>query len=123
MLSAREAPELGLTWRKGSEAGRAAGHNGLVSASGEPAPERTSGGGCAPGRSCLPVLPVLVGWSLFLPRLSQWPRENVVDHVAWKPQPAPTFNCHCPGERGTGAGVIGEFGMDPYTSLEFKMGN
>lgn len=32
VLSAREAPELGLMWRKGSEAGRAAGDVGLVSA-------------------------------------------------------------------------------------------
>lgn len=45
-------------------------------------------GGCALGQSRLTALPMLVEWSLFLPCLSQWPRENVVSHT-WDGEATP----------------------------------
>jgi hypothetical protein len=58
--TAREAPELGLTRRKGPEAGRAEGNVGLVSADEACTLSAAWVGGCALGRSHLTALPVLV---------------------------------------------------------------
>ena len=88
MLGAREAPELGLTRRKGPEAGRAEGDVGLVSAEEACTLSAAWVGGCALGRSHLTALPVLVEWSPFLPRLSQWPRENLASHT-WDGEATP----------------------------------
>lgn len=88
VLSAREAPELGLMRRKGPEAGRAEGDVGLVSAERACTPSAARVGGRAPGRSRLTALPVLVEWSPFLPRLSQWLREDVASHT-WDGEATP----------------------------------